>query len=145
MNENNENFNLKRKLNSRWDEDIEENNQNENKSIYIIIFNLIILDEINKKNKINNINKIQKNENKIEKIENKEENTIIYNPLIEGCRSIDCYEKVKYLGQGTYGTVYLAKDIKNNQLYALKKVKIEPRLANEGFPITALREISSIY
>lgn len=37
MNENNENFNLKRKLNSRWDEDIEENNQNENKSIYIII------------------------------------------------------------------------------------------------------------
>lgn len=37
MNENNENFNLKRKLNSRWDEDIEENNQNENKSIFIII------------------------------------------------------------------------------------------------------------
>ncbi|KAM3136008.1 hypothetical protein pb186bvf_011813 [Paramecium bursaria] len=43
------------------------------------------------------------------------------------------------LGEGTYGTVYAAKDKKTNQTVAIKKVKIHDQ--NEGFPITCLREI----
>lgn len=49
------------------------------------------------------------------------------------------YEKVKIIGEGTYGTVFKAKSKNDGKHYALKKVK----MANEvdGFPITSLREI----
>lgn len=51
------------------------------------------------------------------------------------------YEEVGVIGNGAYGTVYKAKDLGNNgQFVALKKVKIP--LAEEGVPISTLREIS---
>ncbi len=56
-----------------------------------------------------------------------------------GERNIDMYEKLEIIGEGTYGKVYKARDIKTNQLVALKSVKLENE--KEGFPITAIREI----
>jgi len=41
---------------------------------------------------------------------------------------------------GTYGVVYKARDITNNQIVALKKIRLEAE--DEGVPSTAIREIS---
>lgn len=52
----------------------------------------------------------------------------------------DRYEKIDKIGEGTYGEVYRAKDMQNNEIVALKKIKLENE--DEGVPSTALREIS---
>jgi cyclin-dependent kinase 1 len=44
------------------------------------------------------------------------------------------------LGEGTYGVVYKARDIKTNEIVALKRIRLE--VEDEGIPSTALREIS---
>jgi serine/threonine protein kinase len=44
------------------------------------------------------------------------------------------------IGEGTYGVVYLARDIETNQQVALKRMRMEAW--TEGVPATALREIS---
>lgn len=41
---------------------------------------------------------------------------------------------------GTYGVVYKARDMTNNQIVALKKIRLEAE--DEGVPSTAIREIS---
>jgi serine/threonine protein kinase len=41
---------------------------------------------------------------------------------------------------GTYGVVYKARDIRTNQIVALKKIRLEAE--DEGVPSTAIREIS---
>lgn len=41
---------------------------------------------------------------------------------------------------GTYGVVYKARDVNNNQIVALKKIRLEAE--DEGVPSTAIREIS---
>lgn len=41
---------------------------------------------------------------------------------------------------GTYGVVYKAKDLSNNRIVALKKIRLEAE--DEGVPSTAIREIS---
>ena len=46
-------------------------------------------------------------------------------------------EKLTLIGEGTYGSVFLARD-PNGELVALKKIRKEKK---EGFPITAIREI----
>ena len=43
------------------------------------------------------------------------------------------------LGEGTYGTVYRAKDKRNGREVAIKKMKVHD--TQEGFPITSLREV----
>jgi cyclin-dependent kinase 10 len=55
------------------------------------------------------------------------------------CRCVDEFEKINHLGEGTYGTVYMAKDLSNNEIVALKKIKFQT--GDDGMPITALREI----
>jgi serine/threonine protein kinase len=43
--------------------------------------------------------------------------------LFGGCRSVEhCYKKEQQIGEGTYGQVYLAQDVKDNSQVALKKV-----------------------
>eukprot|EP01016_Furgasonia_blochmanni_P000636 TRINITY_DN10177_c0_g2_i1.p1 TRINITY_DN10177_c0_g2~~TRINITY_DN10177_c0_g2_i1.p1 ORF type:complete len:404 (+),score=103.10 TRINITY_DN10177_c0_g2_i1:61-1212(+) len=59
--------------------------------------------------------------------------------LLGNCRSVSDFEKLHTLGEGTFGTVYCARDKTSNEIVALKKVKIHD--VNEGFPITSLREI----
>ena len=56
-----------------------------------------------------------------------------------GERSVDMFERLEVIGEGTYGKVFKARDIKTQQLVALKSVKLENE--KEGFPITAVREI----
>lgn len=56
-------------------------------------------------------------------------------------RTATRYQKIdKPVGEGTYGVVYRAKDLTNNNIVALKKIKLE--VEDEGVPSTALREIS---
>lgn len=50
------------------------------------------------------------------------------------------YEIIKKIGQGTFGVVQKARDRKTGQLVALKQ--LINHSAKEGFPITALREIT---
>ena len=46
------------------------------------------------------------------------------------------------VGAGTYGVVYKAQSLKNNEFLALKKLEsTDPKIIQDGFPITALREI----
>lgn len=39
--------------------------------------------------------------------------------------SVEQYEKLEKVGEGTYGKVYKAKDITTGQLVALKKTRLE--------------------
>ena len=54
------------------------------------------------------------------------------------------YQKIEKpgsnLGEGTYGVVYKAIDRRNNEIVALKRIRLE--VEDEGIPSTALREIS---
>ena len=50
------------------------------------------------------------------------------------------YTKTVKIGEGTYGVVYKAKDQKGNEIYALKKIRLQAE--EEGIPSTAIREIS---
>lgn len=56
-----------------------------------------------------------------------------------GSRSVDCFEKVEQVGEGTYGQVYKAKNKETGEVVALKRVRMDNE--KEGFPITAIREI----
>nr|XP_029118452.1 cyclin-dependent kinase G-2 isoform X2 [Elaeis guineensis] len=60
--------------------------------------------------------------------------------MLEGCRSVDEFERLNKIDEGTYGVVYRAKDKKTGEVVALKKVKMEKE--REGFPLTSLREIN---
>ena len=53
---------------------------------------------------------------------------------------IDKYEKLEVIGEGTYGIVYKARDTDTNEIYALKKIRLESE--DEGIPSTAIREIA---
>jgi len=50
------------------------------------------------------------------------------------------YEKMEKLGEGTYGVVYKAKDLTQNTIVAIKKIRLENE--DEGMPSTAMREIA---
>uniref|UniRef100_A0A7N0T6T0 Protein kinase domain-containing protein n=1 Tax=Kalanchoe fedtschenkoi TaxID=63787 RepID=A0A7N0T6T0_KALFE len=56
-----------------------------------------------------------------------------------GSRSVDCFEKLEQIGEGTYGQVFMAREIATGEIVALKRIRMDNE--REGFPITALREI----
>lgn len=56
-----------------------------------------------------------------------------------GERSVDVFDVLAQIGEGTYGQVYKARDYNTSDFVALKKVRLENE--KEGFPITAVREI----
>lgn len=60
--------------------------------------------------------------------------------MLQGCRSVDEFERLNRIDEGTYGIVFRARDKKSGEIVALKKVKLEKE--REGFPLTALREIN---
>lgn len=55
-------------------------------------------------------------------------------------RCVSDFEKIQEIGEGTYGTVFKARDKETGDLVALKKVRMLNE--NDGFPITSLREIN---
>ena len=59
------------------------------------------------------------------------------------CRSVELYERLNFIDEGTYGSVYRARELATGEIYALKKVKITQE--RDGFPVTSLREISSLF
>lgn len=58
----------------------------------------------------------------------------------EDIEKLSHYDIIKKIGQGTFGVVQKAKHIKTGEVVALKQ--LINNLAKEGFPITALREIT---
>ncbi|KAK5649248.1 hypothetical protein RI129_000277 [Pyrocoelia pectoralis] len=65
-----------------------------------------------------------------------------YYPAIQGCRSVNEFQLLNHINEGTYGVVYRARDKHNNDIVALKRLKMEKE--KEGFPITSLREINTL-
>jgi len=53
----------------------------------------------------------------------------------------ESYEKLNRIGEGTYGTVYRARDKRTDRVVALKRCILHHE-ANDGFPLTSVREIS---
>lgn len=60
--------------------------------------------------------------------------------LLNGCRSVDCFEYLNSIDEGTFGIVYRAREKTTGLIVALKKIKVT--LEKEGFPVTSLREMS---
>jgi len=56
-------------------------------------------------------------------------------PFLSGCRSVDNYEKLNKIDEGTYGMVYRARDRETKRVVALKRLKIEKEKV--GTPGTA--------
>lgn len=54
-------------------------------------------------------------------------------------RDVEAFEKKQKVGEGTYGSVFVARDKKSNEIVALKRINTKQE--ENGFPITALREV----
>ncbi|KAH9399819.1 hypothetical protein TYRP_017386 [Tyrophagus putrescentiae] len=72
-----------------------------------------------------------------------------YYPAIQGCRYVESFQFLNRVEEGkcftsfrTYGVVYRAKDKESGEIVALKRLKMD--MEKEGFPITSLREISTL-
>lgn len=65
-----------------------------------------------------------------------------YFPALQGCRSVEEFQCLNRIEEGTYGVVYRAKDKRSDEIVALKRLKMEKE--KEGFPITSLREINTL-
>jgi cell division cycle 2-like len=63
-------------------------------------------------------------------------------PEILPCRNVDIFEKLNHIEEGTYGIVYRAREKATGEIVALKKLKLDRE--KNGFPITSLREISTL-
>ena len=58
------------------------------------------------------------------------------------CRHVDNFERLNHIEEGSYGWVSRAREIATGEIVALKKLKMDN--LNDGFPITALREIQTL-
>ncbi|KAI9632088.1 kinase-like domain-containing protein [Dioszegia hungarica] len=63
-------------------------------------------------------------------------------PPLLPCRSVYSYTRLNHIEEGTYGVVFRARCNDTNQIFALKKLKLEEE--KQGFPITSLREIMAL-
>jgi len=64
-------------------------------------------------------------------------------PLVRmsaGSKIEENFNRIEKIGEGSYGIVYKAKDRKNGDLVALKKIRLDTEA--EGVPSTAIREIA---
>ena len=58
------------------------------------------------------------------------------------CRVIDNFERLNHIEEGSYGWVSRARETATGEVVALKKLKMDN--LNDGFPVTALREIQTL-
>uniref|UniRef100_A0A7S1G0N2 Cyclin-dependent kinase 2 homolog n=1 Tax=Corethron hystrix TaxID=216773 RepID=A0A7S1G0N2_9STRA len=56
------------------------------------------------------------------------------------CPDVATFEKLDRIGQGTYGTVYRARDRRDGRIVALKRIILHHE-ESDGFPQTSLREV----
>ncbi len=62
----------------------------------------------------------------------------------DGNSIVHGYEEVNVIGNGAYGTVYKARDLKNDgQFVAIKRIRIQTT-AEEGMPMSTIREIAML-
>jgi cell division cycle 2-like len=61
---------------------------------------------------------------------------------IAACRSVDEYEQLNKIEEGSYGLVSRAREKSSGSIVALKKLKMD--YTNDGFPVTGLREIQTL-
>lgn len=59
-------------------------------------------------------------------------------PKEKACRSVNNFDRLNFVSEGTYGVVFRARD-SSNTIHALKQIKLA-RPDKSGFPVTALRE-----
>eukprot|EP00606_Chrysophyceae_sp_TOSAG23-5_P000161 GSChrysophyteH2.ASY1.ANO1.1018.1 assembled CDS len=68
------------------------------------------------------------------------------NPLFQSCRSVEAYEPMRFIEQGSFGLVFQARCKDTGAIYAIKQVKLDATSQQSGnnnrhgFPLTALRE-----
>jgi len=60
--------------------------------------------------------------------------------MIDDSNSMENFQKIEKIGEGTYGVVYKARDKATGDFVALKKIRLDAE--SEGVPSTAIREIS---
>ncbi|XP_058461273.1 serine/threonine-protein kinase PITSLRE [Malaya genurostris] len=84
----------------------------------------------------------EKEEPKPSPVEVEKQSLPPYYPGIQGCRSVEEFQCLNRIEEGTYGVVYRAKDKRTEEIVALKRLKMEKE--KEGFPITSLREINTL-
>lgn len=58
------------------------------------------------------------------------------------CRQVDNFERLNHIEEGSYGWVSRARETATGEVVALKKLKMDN--LNDGFPVTALREIQTL-
>lgn len=58
------------------------------------------------------------------------------------CRSVEEYERLNDIEEGSYGLVSRARERRSGTVVALKKLKMDH--ANDGFPVTGIREIQTL-
>ncbi|ORX53941.1 Pkinase-domain-containing protein [Hesseltinella vesiculosa] len=63
-------------------------------------------------------------------------------PYLTSCRSVDEYERLNHIEEGSYGIVFRARDKRTGDIVAVKKLKLDNE--KNGFPITSLREIHTL-
>jgi cell division cycle 2-like protein len=68
----------------------------------------------------------------------------LHNGLLAGCRNVTAYKPIRAIDEGAYGRVFHAQDRETGEDVALKMVKFEVAHTNEGFPVTALREVNAL-
>jgi cell division cycle 2-like protein len=65
-------------------------------------------------------------------------------PSWQPARTIDSFERLNHIEEGSYGFVSRARELATGDIVAIKKMKMEPNAAQNGFPVTALREIQTL-
>lgn len=64
-------------------------------------------------------------------------------PSWQSCRSVERFDRLNHIEEGSYGYVSRAKEEASGDIVAIKKLKLDP-VADGGFPVTALREIQCL-
>ena len=77
-------------------------------------------------------------ENIIDKTNNLFQNTV-NSPQHVGLESVDKYDQISTIGEGTYGCVFKARNILTNEFCAIKRLKSDT--SKDGFTNTSMREV----
>ena len=66
-----------------------------------------------------------------------------HSALWHGCADLSAWRRLNTINEGSYGVVYRAQHTSTQEIVAIKEVKLSVS-ANDGFPVTALRELNAL-